>query len=75
MARLARVVVPGLPHHVTQRGVRSTDIFRDDADREFYIEILRASGERHGLTFLADGVDEIEARRIERGLTTGRPAG
>ena len=24
MARLARVVVPGLPHHVTQRGNRSS---------------------------------------------------
>lgn len=29
MARLARWVVPGYPHHVTQRGVRSMDIFAD----------------------------------------------
>ena len=40
MARIARVVVPGVGHHVTQRGVRSMNIFRDDEDKEFYIEIL-----------------------------------
>jgi len=33
MARMARLVVRGLPHHVTQRGVRSVDIFDDDEDR------------------------------------------
>ena len=27
MARLARVVLPGYPHHVTQRGVRSTPFY------------------------------------------------
>jgi len=31
---MPRLVVPGLPHHLTQRGVRSIDIFRDDAERE-----------------------------------------
>ena len=53
MTRLARVVVPGLPHHVTQRGVRSINIFRDDADRELYLDLIGTSAERHGLTFLA----------------------
>ena len=33
MARLARVVLPGVPHHVTQRGVRSMEIFSSDKDR------------------------------------------
>lgn len=27
MARIARVVVPGLPHHVTQRGNRREPVF------------------------------------------------
>ena len=27
MPRIARVVVPGTPHHVTQRGVRRMDVF------------------------------------------------
>jgi putative transposase len=33
MARIARLVVPGIPHHVTQRGNRrETTFFRDDSD-------------------------------------------
>ena len=32
MARLSRVVLPKVPHHVTQRGVRSMNIFFDDID-------------------------------------------
>lgn len=27
MARIARIVVPGLPHHVTQRGNRREQVF------------------------------------------------
>lgn len=40
MARLARVVVPGLPHHVIQRGVRSMPLFADDTDRHTYLHLL-----------------------------------
>ncbi|MCW8129162.1 MAG: transposase [Planctomycetota bacterium] len=36
MSRLARVVVPGLPHHVTQRGNRRQVVFVDDTDRFAY---------------------------------------
>jgi putative transposase len=32
MARLARVVIPDLPHHVTQRGNGRQRVFFDDAD-------------------------------------------
>ncbi len=31
MARIARVVVPGLPHHVTQRGNGRQKVFFSDA--------------------------------------------
>ena len=27
MARIRRIVIPNVPHHVTQRGVRSMNIF------------------------------------------------
>ena len=40
MARLARVVVPGLPHHVIQRGVRSMAIFANDQDRHTSLQLL-----------------------------------
>lgn len=41
MARTARLVVPGCPHHVTQRGVRRMDVFFERADYETYLELLR----------------------------------
>jgi putative transposase len=40
MARIARVVVPGVPHHVTQRGNRRLDTFFDDGDYRAYIDLL-----------------------------------
>jgi putative transposase len=39
MARLARVVVPGMPHHVTQRGNRRQETFFCDDDYRAYIEL------------------------------------
>ena len=48
MARLARLVVPGLPHHVTQRGNGRARTFFDDDDYALYRDLLaencRAAG-------------------------------
>jgi putative transposase len=44
MARLARVIVPGLPHHVTQRGNRREPIFFEDGDQEVYRDLLAEQG-------------------------------
>lgn len=38
---MARVVVPGIPHHVTQRGVRRMETFFDDEDYEVYLRLMR----------------------------------
>jgi len=43
MARLARLVVPGLPHHVTQRGNGRQRVFFGDADYRLYQGLLSAS--------------------------------
>jgi putative transposase len=40
MARIARVVAPGLPHHVTQRGNRRQQTFFCDEDYESYIQLM-----------------------------------
>lgn len=40
MARIARVVVPGYPHHVTQRGNRGLETFFDDDDYALYRALL-----------------------------------
>ena len=46
MARLARIVVPGLPHHVTQRGNRREKTFFEDADYGLYLDMLVHSSAR-----------------------------
>jgi len=48
MPRISRVVAPGHPHHVTQRGTNSTDIFLDDDDRTFFLSTLDQWRERTG---------------------------
>jgi putative transposase len=40
MARLARIVLPGCPHHVTQRGNRREAIFFEPGDQEIYRDLL-----------------------------------
>jgi putative transposase len=40
MRRLARMVVSGLPHHVTQRGNGRESIFFEDGDDEIYRDLL-----------------------------------
>jgi putative transposase len=40
MTRLARIVVPNCPHHVTQRGNRREPIFFEDRDQEVYCDLL-----------------------------------
>ncbi len=41
MARLAKLVLPEYPHHITQRGNRRQDVFFEPADYEYYLELLR----------------------------------
>jgi putative transposase len=47
MARIARFVVPGLPHHVTQRGNRRETVFFSDADYELYRDLLAMQCRKH----------------------------
>jgi putative transposase len=41
MPRTARIVLPGIPHHVTHVGKNHQQIFIDDQDRISYLEILK----------------------------------
>jgi len=47
MSRLARIVVPGLAHHVTQRGNRREAIFFEDGDQEVYQGLLAEQARRY----------------------------
>jgi len=73
MPRLARVVIPGCPHHVTQRGNRREDVFACDADRRRYLALL---GHQVGdwKAFLRTE-DEEEVRVLRARTRTGRPCG
>jgi len=53
MARLARVVIPGLPHHVTQRGNRRALVFFEDHERQRYLALVQQYCRRYGLQVLA----------------------
>ena len=53
MARLARIVIPHVAHHITQRGNRRLPIFFGDDDREVYIELLSEGCKATGTRCLA----------------------
>ena len=49
MARFARVVIPGIPHHVTQRGNRRQAVFFREEDYQLYRHLLAESCALHGV--------------------------
>ena len=53
MARISRVVIPNSPHHVTQRGVRSLNIFFKHEDYEYYKNLLLEQSKEHGLEVIS----------------------
>lgn len=48
MARMPRIVVPGYPHHVTQRGNRRQRTFFQKADYQYYVELLSEFSQQAG---------------------------
>lgn len=46
MSRLPRVVIPGIPHHVTQRGNRRERTFFEDGDFALYRDLLADAASR-----------------------------
>lgn len=53
MARMARLVVPDHPHHVTQRGNRRQPVFFGDDDYRAYLDLLRDACDAAQTTVLA----------------------
>jgi len=73
MARLARVVIPGLPHHVTQRGNRRQQTFFNEGDYAAYVELMaewcREEGvEIWGYCLMPNHVHLIAVPATEQGL-------
>ena len=79
MARMGRVVAPGLPHHVTQRGNRHMQTFLVEEDYRYYVALMAEWCGRFNVAvwayYLALDVDEAESAALRRHERTGRPLG
>lgn len=53
MPRIARLVAPDLPHHITQRGNYRQNIFKTDADRRRYLSWIAEYSKRYKLDILS----------------------
>lgn len=53
MSRIPRVVVPGYPHHITQRGNRRQQIFFGDNDYRAYMRLVAKEMPRAGVKIWA----------------------
>ncbi len=56
MARIARVVVPRLAHHITQRGNRRQETFFIDGDYREYLHLMGKNKQRE-LDFMQKIID------------------
>ena len=53
MPRRARIVVPGVAHHVTPRGTNRQIVFYSRRDRQVYLDLLQENARLGGLRILA----------------------
>ena len=53
MPRAARIVFPGVPHHITQRGNRRQPVFFTDDDKALYLRLLSKWAQKAGLILWA----------------------
>jgi putative transposase len=73
MARIARAVAVGIPHHVTQRGNGRQRVFFTDRDRDIYLDMLFDYASRYslrvwGYCLMTNHVHFIVAPETEHGL-------
>ncbi|HME06090.1 MAG TPA: transposase [Bryobacteraceae bacterium] len=53
MPRANRIVIPGIPHHVTQRGNYRQQVFFREGDRLFYLDLLAEFSNHYGVSIEA----------------------
>lgn len=53
MSKIARIIVPGVTYHITQRGNARQIVFDDVQDHLVYLKLLRAYTEEYGLELWA----------------------
>ncbi len=74
MPRFARLVAPGFPHHVTQRGNRNQIVFFAEDDRRAYLDLIRTHSQAHHVEIWAyclmdNHVHFVAVPETEDGLT------
>ena len=73
MARIARIVIPGCPHHVTQRGNRRQKTFFQDSDYQLYAYLMsefchKAKTEVWAYCLMPNHVHFVMVPKTESGL-------
>lgn len=53
MGRIARIICPGMPHHVVYRGNRKSEIFFCEEDKIKYLALFRKACETYNVTIWA----------------------
>jgi len=53
MPRISRIIAVDYPHHITQRGVQSMDIFHSDHDRNQYLQFIKEEAQSFEIDILA----------------------
>lgn len=48
MSRVARIVIAGVAHHITQRGNNQQDVFFVEDDKRMYLDLLHAQSRKYG---------------------------
>ncbi|GMQ83959.1 MAG: hypothetical protein BMS9Abin06_0707 [Gammaproteobacteria bacterium] len=74
MARVTRVVLPGIPHHVTQRGNRHQKVFFGDEDCREYPGYLSAGSRAAGTACWAYRLMPDHVLNWPPGVNCGRVA-
>jgi len=53
MARIARVIAPGVPHYIVKRGNRRQDVFLKEGDQRAHLNILKEQAVKNHLSIWA----------------------
>jgi putative transposase len=74
MSRKPRLVIPGYPHHITQRGNHQKRVFFTNDDHRFYLELLQRQIESKelsllGYTFMTNHVHHEPIPRADDSLS------
>ncbi len=72
MGQIARVVVPGYPHHITQRGNRRQQTFFCEEDYRAYLDLMSEWCSTHGEDIQAYCLMPLRFQRSNSLLTVGR---